>query len=203
MSRFRPSVRTARSDRRARRDGVQRRSMKRSMSSSKARFSAAERELTAWIATDQIGCHSPSGLHDAEQVVEPVVGAKGSPSMSKNRSPGDGGGQRGRPRSGSSRLDRRRIEELVERPPAASPSTWMRACSRTRSSAARLEPSRGGSSGSSSTASSRRVRHARASSARRWRRLMPATRRDGRRPAGALARRARQRQTSQCSTGSG
>ena len=94
--------------------------------------------------------------------------------------------------------------------PRSSPSTWIRACSRTRSRAGRLLHSSFGRPATSSAASPRRVamRPGFESASpslrpRRWRELMPATRLRSSSVRRRSEQSAHQRQTSQCSTGSG
>ena len=89
----------------------------------------------------------------------PSSSANGSPSRSRNRSPGLGSGRPSRPRSGTglpsaSRSSGRSSHSTSRR---SSDWTWIRACSWIRSSAPAPTPSSFGSIGSGRTASPRRV----------------------------------------------
>ena len=158
--------------------------MKRSMSRSKARFSASRvtlpassRAQKAWKVGLAVGV-GQSRLEDAEEVVDPVV--------ERVRVALDVEEQVARARLGQREeaairleaavLEAARLDQLVERPagalrprPVAAPARWSRSRISGRVS------SRGGSSGSIRPARPRRVGSPRAFSARRWRVAMPAT----------------------------
>ena len=85
---------------------------------------------------------------------------KGRPRCQRRDPPGTGAGRDASPRSGSTSRPSSGGRSSYLTTLSTRPSSWIRACSRTRSSVRSVEPSRGGTSGSGSAPSCARVCHA-------------------------------------------
>ena len=189
------------------------RAMKRSMSRSNARCSASgvtrpssSRAQKAWNVGSPSGV-AQAGLEDAEEVVDPVlegerVALDVEEQVARARLRQDQQAPVRLERSPSAEPGRR--HELVERPPgilAVDLEARLLVDARQRLGA--VAPSSGGSIGSARAARPRRVAIPRAPSAARWWPVMPATSERWSSSRRRAAHSPPQRQTSQCSTGSG